>query len=69
MMLRWVLILVLVVAGMVFAGWLTIQRSRDRATITIETQKIQQDAERLVEQGQDLADELAKPADEKATEP
>ena len=54
---RRVLIVVVVVLVAFLCGWLTFQRSPGRASFTIETDKISEDAQRAVEQGKRAIDE------------
>lgn len=48
-------ILVLAVVAMMLAGWISIQRSANKTTVTIENETIQRDTERMADQVQDFA--------------
>lgn len=54
------LILVLVIALMAFAGWLTFQQSGNSASVTVETGKIERDARLAVRQGAEALDQAAE---------
>jgi Tfp pilus assembly protein PilV len=50
---RAILIIAIVVLAMIALGWLSFHGGSDRATMTIETQKMEQDTERAVEKGRE----------------
>jgi len=53
---RGLIVLAVVVLGMLVAGWLTFHRGNGTASVTVETDKIQQDTTRLVEHGKEALD-------------
>lgn len=55
-----VIAIVFAVALMLFLGWMTVQKSGDRATVTIETQKMKDDAEKALEKGRAITEEAGK---------
>jgi hypothetical protein len=57
---RGIIILVLLILLMVFAGWLTFGRDPGRTTINIETDKIQRDTESAVENTERMIDSGAR---------
>lgn len=61
---RVVLILVCAVLIMVLLGWMTFSRNSGEATININTQKIEQDTQRVIDRG----DKLIHDADKKGQE-
>ena len=54
------ILLVLLVAGIYAAGWLTFQASDDKATIEIKTGEIKQAAEDAGEKAQKVVEDAAK---------
>ena len=54
---RAVIILVVVILAMIALGWLTFRGGGDRATMTIETQKMEQDAGQAIEKGREAVRE------------
>lgn len=51
-----VIAIVLAVALMFFLGWMTVQKSGDRATVTIETQKMKDDSEKALEKARAVSE-------------
>jgi Flp pilus assembly protein CpaB len=51
---RAVLVLIVIVLIMVFAGWLVFDFSGNRATVEIRTEKIEQDADKVLDKSKDL---------------
>ena len=51
---RAILIVAAVLLVMVALGWLSFRSNREKATLTIETQKIERDAEQAVDKGKEL---------------
>lgn len=55
-----VLLAVIAVVVMAWLGWISFSRTDDRATIEINTQKIEQAADKAVQTGRDLANETSE---------
>jgi len=53
-------IIVAVVLGMTFVGWLTFDRSDDGASATIRTEEIRKDTKTAVQEGEQLLDEAVE---------
>jgi Flp pilus assembly protein CpaB len=62
---RAVLILIVIVLIMVFAGWLVFDFGGNRATVEIRTEKIEQDADKVL----DKSKQLLHQADEAVNKP
>jgi hypothetical protein len=57
---RAVLIGIAVILLAVILGWVTFNRSPDKAEISIETKKIKHDAEKVIEKGKAALDDAEK---------
>jgi Flp pilus assembly protein TadB len=57
---RAIIIVAVILLVMVALGWLSFRASQDRATMTIETQKIEQDTEQAVEKGREVWQDARK---------
>ncbi|MCC7422373.1 MAG: hypothetical protein IT428_19005 [Planctomycetaceae bacterium] len=55
-----VIAIVLAIALMLFLGWMTVQKSGDRTTVTIETQKMKDDTEQALEKGRTAAEKAGR---------
>lgn len=53
-------VILLVLIGMVFAGWITFTHSPGRASVTLETEVMKKDVDKAVEQGKELTDEARR---------
>jgi hypothetical protein len=71
---RAIIFVAVVVLIMVLVGWITFSSQPERSTINVETQKIEQDTEKMVESGKNLVREAGDAVDEaveteRATQP
>jgi|GEM_PF-2333692 len=57
LLVRVVLVVAIAVAAMAWLGWLSFSRTDDRATIEVNTQKIEQAADHAAQAGRNLAEE------------
>ena len=57
---RILLIMILIAAVFAFIGWVRLDRSGDEPAVRIETRKIQQDTDTLIEEGTKAAEEAGK---------
>ena len=55
-----VIAIVLAIALMLFLGWMRVQKSRERQTVTIETQKMKDDTEQALEKGRTAAEKAGR---------
>jgi len=62
---RVLLILVLLAIGMFSIGWMTYSKNSQQAAITIQTEKIKEDAERVIEKGKQVSEDAGRKAREK----
>jgi hypothetical protein len=63
---RALLVIVAVVLVLVLIGWISFNNAGDRASVNIETDKIKQDTETVIDAGEDLID---RDRDEAAVDP
>jgi hypothetical protein len=61
---RAIIFVAVVVLIMVLVGWITFSSQPGRSTINVETQKIEQDTEQMVESGKNLVREAGDAVDE-----
>ena len=53
-----ILVITIIVLIAALAGWITFSRTPGKATFTIETEKMKDDAKSVIEKGKDLGEEL-----------
>jgi hypothetical protein len=63
---RGILICALFVLILAAVGWITFSWSANRASVNVETEKIQRDTEHIVESGKTLVKEVREPSQEAA---
>lgn len=61
---RTLIIAVLLVLLLVLVGWISFQYNGSRATVTLETERIEEDTERLVDEGRDAVRNVRERAEE-----
>jgi len=57
-----VMLLIIVVLVMALIGWITFSASEDRATFSIESQKIKDDTHKLIDEGRDATHKAVEDA-------
>ncbi len=61
---RALLIAVLLIALLVLVGWISFHYNGSRAGVTVETERIEADTERLIEEGRDAVNDVRDRASE-----
>lgn len=59
---RTLVIAVLLVLVLILVGWISFHYNGTRASVTLETERIEQDTERLIHEGREAVDDLQERA-------